>query len=98
MSSHRYTWLLPEANLEPQTKPRGCVLLLYCFVTTPSNRCATNCKPMSHVNRIPNTTCMLIQGLTTVPASRYAYIECCKPTAHLLYQLGVAAAAAAAPS
>ena len=62
-------------------------LLLYFFVTTPSNSRATNCKPLSHMSATLNTTCMLIQSVTNIPASKYAYTECCKPTAHLLYQL-----------
>ena len=58
-------------------------MLLYFFVTMPSNSCATNLKPVTHMNGILNI-CMLI---TNISANKYAYIVSCKPTAHLLYQL-----------
>ncbi len=69
----------------PQATREAVRMLLY--VTTPSNSCATNCKLLSHMNKIPDTECLLIQSVCNIPASKYAYIKCCKPTALLLYQL-----------
>ena len=48
------------------------VMLLYFFVAMPSDSCATNCKPLSHMNGLLNTTCMLIQSINNIPASKYA--------------------------
>ena len=53
----------------PQTRQRGCVVLLYFFVTTLSNSCATDCKPLSHTNGVagvrPLACCLVIERSTT---------------------------------